>query len=81
MNQKTLRGLFSAFVFITFCLFGWHTVAVDVFSDYIRGESDVGVAGVGLSFFGVLGFALLVAFISTRLLARSDEEADASAGY
>jgi len=42
---------------------------------------DVGIAGVGMSFFGVLGFAFLVAFISTRLLAKSDEEADASAGY
>jgi len=81
MNQKTIRGLFSAFVFITFCMFGWFTFAIDVFDDYVRGESEVGVFGVGMSFFGVLGFAFLVAFISTRLLARSDEEADASAGY
>jgi len=81
MNQKTLRGLFGALVFFTFCLFGWHTVAVDVFNDYIRGESEVGILGVGMSFGGVLGFALIVSFISTRLLARSDEEADAGAGY
>ena len=79
--EKKYRDLFSAFVFITFCLYGWHTVAVDVFNDYIRGENEVGIVSVGMSFSVVLGFALLVSFISRNLLAKTAGEADANAGY
>jgi len=79
--EKKYRDLFSAFVFITFCLYGLHTVGLDIFSDFVRGENDVGILSVAMSFFVVLGFALLVSLISRKLLAKTAEEADANARY
>lgn len=76
-TQQSITDVTSSFFLI--CILGFYPSS-DLLRSWVTGESEVKLTSVEISLAVTVIFAYTVAFVVGNLL-KSDEEADADAGY